>query len=38
MDTGLTTGNNVAIHETGNETILRNADRIGYDALIWEDG
>jgi hypothetical protein len=31
MDTGLTTGNYVARHETGNETIRRIADRIGYD-------
>ena len=29
MDTGLTTGNNVAGHVAGNETIRRIADRIG---------
>ncbi len=38
MDTGLTNGNNVAGHVAGNETIRRIADRIGYDALIWDDG
>ena len=38
MDTGLTTGNNVAGHETANETRRRIAGRTGYDALIWDDG
>ncbi len=37
MDTGLTTGNDVARHDIGNETIRRIADRIGYDACIWDD-